>query len=481
MTVDNRIYSNIKTFNFKQIFDITNNIIYTLNNWYTPNNLQENKILTDINKRNFAIWLTVKGDVYYRLAPYMEVYTAPISKINVVLTSLLGYSVEITKRAKKVSLISQKPISDINQRGMYIRVEELLLVYSEGFNPHEGKEFYLVGNVTCRNTFFPSVYMYNQPNKNHKYDDSITIQYIYYLANYDKSRFEYIMTWLAAFFKNLSNRSHIALIFLGKKDSGKEIIFDEIIKPLFGEEYCIKINDEILETKNLSKIIKNKLFYNLDNISSTVVEEKKLKRTIKNFIVNDTMYADDNRDSLQEIKIFGQTLITIDEPNLSYINTNDENYTIFKVPDNIENIIIYEEKYDRTREKLTKQKLIKEIKDDLKNFALLLKSYKVDFNQSNMSFKDDDKECIQNNLEDKLNTFHNAIIKMNRSYFEPIEKDNSTLYKQLMKDFDQNKINQQNLFKCFNLLYNEEDISHPRTLMAKLRKIKDNIFETKFN
>lgn len=466
----------------------TNSKKYIMNNWFkysTSNNLA----LNDIYNKGGAIWITSEGDICYRFSLYGRIHTAPISKINLVLSSFLGYSVQITTKEKKITIKKPK-LNDKNEDQKeivlkpivsFISIMELLLVEDEKFNPFQRSEFYTENGLIYRNTFKPSIYL-SQEVENLTYKKSIILQYIYYLSNYDKLKFKYFMNWLAIFFQELSSRTNIALVLLGGKDSRKEILFDEIIQPLFGEEYTRKIGDDTLKSNQLTSIFKNKLFYNFNKISKTSLEDKKTQQIINDILEKFDLYVDNGKNTLEKIKIHGQTLITIDEPKISYIDRDYEYYTVFKVPDNMKKFHLSKDTVGKeaTESSITdKNKFIDLIRNDLENFSKILKSYQIDYEGFYKPFMNDDKDKIQNSLEDKLKAFTNAILLEDESFFKPIEKSDFSLYDELINDIKEHKIKQQNLIKCFDILYKEEGISHPKTLMVKLRKINESFFEVK--
>ena len=307
------------------------------------------------------------------------------------------------------------------------------------------------------------------------------------------------MNWLAAFFKNLNNRSTTTLVFLGNKESGKEILFEEIIKPLFGQEYCLKITDLVLETTSVQKLLKNKLFYNIDNLSDSSIKDKKTRRIINDLLSKDTIDVIENKESIVEYQKYGQMIITIDEAYLTYIDKNFESYSLLKIPDEltlVENFNIEQnfsgqdfknnnqqatdfEEYLKKLNITSKEKLIDAIKNDLTNFAFILKGYSVNLDILNDPFENDDKKYLQNNLEDKLKAFHEAILhyKNSMSYFHKIQEKNTILYEELMNDFKLNRIKQKNLIQSLSLLYPEEKITSPRTLMVQLRKTDNDFYK----
>lgn len=499
---------------FEATVDTTQNMIFNRNNWIKFGSY--NLCFNSLNSKNIAIWLSSRGDFCYRTKPWStSIHTIPLRNADIVLSNLLGYEIQIITKLKPIK-VPKNPLNvdtvptqeTMNSTDRFliakIYITELLLVEEDIFEPREPFEFFnpIFGSQTCyRNTFLPSLYLLNQPENNHQYLYSITLQYIYYLANYQKDRFHFIMNWLAAFFKNLKFRSKTALILLGHRETGKEILFDEIIKPLFGQEYCLNITDDTLDTTSIQRLLKNKLFYNIDNLSDTTIKSKKIKKTLNDLLSKNTITVIEDRESIIEYPKYGQTIITIDEAYLpSYIDKNFDSYSLFKIPDEYslvetfnlklnssgfriqnknENIQKFEN-YLLTLQLTSKAKIIEAIRNDLTNFAYILKGYKIKEEILDNPFENDDKNYLQNNLEDKLRAFHEAILKYksstNTNYFQKIHDKNSTLYEEMMNDFNLKLIKQKNIHKYFSTLYPEENLTSARTLMVHLRKIDSSFY-----
>ena len=311
---------------------------YNINNWNEYCQQFFNS-LSLIHSNKAAIWLNAKGDLCYRLSYYDEkILTSTAKKISLVFSNFLQRDVVI---GEKLNISTKEPIY-INAYRDQILIHNLPFVKDEFFNPCETNEFVKRSdNFIYRNTFKPSSYLMIIPTTPYTCQPSIILQYIFYLACYKQGKFYYIMNWLAMFFKDLSNKSNIALVLIGNKISGKDILFDEIIQPLFGKDYSVKVNDVKLQTNNLASLLKNKLFYNLDDITSVATEEKRTKTVLKDIINNDTITIEE-RNSIEQLEKYGQTLITISEPYIPYINNKSNKHTVFKIPNNIEDIHIPE-------------------------------------------------------------------------------------------------------------------------------------------
>lgn len=479
---------------FKNIrYNTDENTFYIQNNWFKEANYAGDlvsdpaipKEVNLIDLKQGAIWLTSNGDICYRLSPLGKVHTAPISKINIIFSNFLNLNFTISQTVPKVLFMSKikKLLNDENK--FILHINQLLLVEAEKFNPHITQEFYYnkIDRLFYRNTFKPSSFLqifptisydsYTQVNTRYNIypkqaenpyeyrpDKSITLQYIYYLCNYNTDRFKWLINWLASFLKNLSNRSDSILVLYGSSNAGTDILFNHIISPLFGKEYTFKITNNTPIGKYDSKFVNEKLFYNINNISQSTADNEKTTVFLQKLLPENQKYA--------------QLLITTDEPIIPY--NNIDNYTVFHVSQVIDKIYIPDWFNPSDKTKMSKQKLIDSISDDLKNFAHTLKVYPSN-QESHHPFVGDDKNFINNTLEDKLKAFVDAIKKMDMNYFKPLQNENHNLYSELKKDFDRHLIQQPNLKKSFNILY-PDDKFESRTLMKQLRSI-DELFLTK--
>jgi len=497
----NGVSSDDVYFYFKDIsYTVNGNSYYQQDNWVKKVTSQGSfayslAIPAEINiiqSYGGAIWLTANGDICYRFSPLGKVHTAPIAKINLIFSNFLNCNFRISPSIPKLTMPEDQSKKLKNDNKFTLSINQLLLVEGEEFNPHSEQEFYQNQNdgLIYRNTFKPSnflqllpivpqivqskgyssiegaegyeekttYYIQNEPNK------SITLQYLYYLCGYKEDRFNYLVNWLASFFKNLSIRSKTILVLYGDSHSGIDILFNNIITPLFGQDYTLKITDNTLKSKYEFKSIDKKLFYNLNKLSKHTVDNEKVASFLQNLLPNSQKFA--------------QVLITTKEPSLPYKSL--DNYTVFQVTKMIEDMYVPSWFNGSDKTKLSKDKLIGAISQDLENFATILKLYPKQ-NTNDIPFPDDDKKLILSTLEEKLEAFVYAIKNIDTDYFKPIENQNeeSNLYKELQEHFRKKLVKQSNLIKYFNLLYPENKFKSSRTFMTELRKIDDDFFKAK--
>jgi len=502
-TNENGDYVTSQDVNFYPL-TLSNNdwIHYQFNNWFhdlyiftlpqfndmndcatkSPNVTNTQVNLCKINQKGAAIWISTTGNIQYRLTIDGEIKTATSKKISTILSAYCG---------EFFNIIKEKSIP--RKRDGTISIYDLMIVEGRKFDPYQSKEFFSLQeakekalgfsniqhnrNIFYINGFKPSYYHclnVNQENNNEvNTKSSIILQYIYYLANYKHSRFEYILGWIASFFQDFKNKSKTALILIGNEASGIELLFKNVIAPLFGEHNTIKISDHNLNIKNQYLLIENKLFYNLHNLSVTTMENKKNISFIDTILLDDVIKIEVNQQKIVDLSLYGQTLIT-SEKEVSYISTSKHHkYKVFKVPNDINNIYLN----DDLKTKKQNSTLVDMFSNDLKNFSMILRLFSLTSDE----YIKDDRDEFNISLDDILSKFDRILMYGKYQELEKIELDEASflLYKELKKDFEKKQIKQKNIFKFFMLLYPNTEIKSPRTLMKKLRKIKPNFYARK--
>jgi hypothetical protein len=487
---------------FKLTIDTTKNTVYTINNWYYFYNdihdhgtkkyfLDAGNPLAMIYDKKGAMWLNANGDVCYRFSTDAEIHTTTLEKACRVISNFLHCNVQIWKNRKSIKSkrasqdVIDKIYEEIEQNSIFrISIHDLLLVEDETFNFSHQDEFYQASNgLIYRNTFKPSVYLLQLLSADSKFEYSIILQYIFYLSGYNQSRFHVILNWLANYFKNFNFKTYIPLVLIGDKKSGVDILFDQIIKPLFGHESCVALTDNHLHPKTLSAILKNKLMYHLDDISDNINHNSESKKILTEMILKRKVYLKNNRGADDEIDIFGQILITLSKPNIPYLDKEKIDFIAFKVPDDFEQQMLIPDRFSSEISSCNVNKrdiLQRLISGDLTNFAYILKSHTIKESSIDDFAKNgaDDKNLILQSIDDKLKAFSDAIINIDLTYFEKIQNIAPDLYNEIMQDFERKKIKQPNLIKCFESIYGNINHLNKKTLMSKLREINNEFFKT---
>jgi len=430
---------------------------FEFNNWRKQTN---NEVLQLIEETGGALWLANDGELYYRLQSGDIPIKAAVNKARLVLSNLVGRHITLITASKE-----DQP--DIG-------VLDLKLVASEAFNPFVMSEFFDVGSVYTRNTFKPTPLMLGAEVKEEK--PEAILKLIGHLVNNDEERLRWAINWLAYFFQTLK-RSQVSLLLRGSQGSGKGIFFDEVVKPLFGSDQTIQINDKSLGTQFLGSIIEGKLFYNLDEVQHDIASSKKVKNFLKALVTNNTIILEKKFQNMEkETPLYGQVLITTNEPYALEIEPSDRRFTVYTTGEKLESVNWLG--YGNYRG------LSAAIKSELSLFANYLYSYKIDTSLANTAQDTEEKEALVGATTDRFQQFAHAIKRKDITFFESIKDSeeygeirDQSLLSDLKSDFEKGRVYKSSLKRLFELLY-EEEISSKK-LLSKLRVVEPILFSPK--
>ena len=329
------------------------------------------------------------------------------------------------------------------------------------------QEFYESGSVYIRNTFRPTPLMLQAEVK--ETQPEAILRLIHHLANNDEERAKWIINWLAYFFQTLK-RSQVSLLLRGSQGSGKGIFFDEVIKPLHGAEQAIQLNDKTLHATHLKKVIEGKLFYNLDEVQHNIASSKQIKNLLKALVTNSGIVLEAKFENIErETPLYGQVLITTNEPYSLEIEPSDRRFTVYTTGEKLEAV--------QWLGFNSYHALSTAIKTELPDFANYLYSYKVDTALANKAQDTEEKEALVGATTDRFQQFAHAIKRKDLTFFETVKDgDNHEqqrglyLFEDLRKDFEKNRVKSATLKVLFELIY-EEEISSKK-LLGKLRVVE---------
>ncbi|MEA3451419.1 MAG: hypothetical protein U9Q83_05895, partial [Bacteroidota bacterium] len=288
---------------------------------------------------------------------------------------------------------------------------------------------------------------------------SIIQNFIYHLTK-NKDYFKYLMNWLAVFFQTL-NKTDMALVLLGDKEATDTFV-SNILRPIFTskKEYFSVTNDETLK-KTSELAIEDKIFYHIDEISTTNIKDKRINQFVRKILKTNTM------DKIQavendEIYIHGELIITSsNESPYPFLEDTYSRCSVFKVSNlkTIMKALGVSDYYD----------FEEKIKADLGNFSNILAQYQTE-QKYNIIYNTAEKIALPEMkkgilltpmLESQIQRFIDAIKEKDKIYFKPLElEDDKNLYKELVENFDNyDAIYQPLLSEYFNIIH--EDIIFP--------------------
>lgn len=460
---------------------MNNKIFFNHNNWLKNSDKLGLNIL---NIRGISIYLDKKGYINYRLSrnePYIS--TKDYKSLENIFLNITGEGTDLSAFKDKNKSSNEYYLGE----KLKIIPEDLKLVTEEIFDPFSKEEFILQSNGTYKlNNFKPSVYMLLEHELNQELifnlENSAIGKLILHLVNNNINRLYFVANWLSFFFQGFK-KSQVALVLLGEQGAGKGIFFNEVIKPLFGEDFVKTINDKSLNTNYKGSLVENTLFFNLDEISAKNSSSASIKNFLKALVTNASITAEKKFKNLEkETPIYGQILITSNELYALEIEPSDRRFTVFSTSGNLSHYsFLGYGSYEA---------LSNAIKSELESFAIYLKNYTVDEKMANTALntieKDDlirqyqianDKPIKLTKLQKNIIEFAEAIRCRNLNLFDTIVDENKfQLRYEIYLDLQNNLFKLENLLPTFQALYGKRFFTSTSELLRELQKYNSSLF-----
>jgi phage/plasmid-associated DNA primase len=395
---------------------------FVSNNWIKEG--VENDTINQIKERGGAVWLSPDGDILFRPQQTAKIIKLEKAKAQNVLANYLD------REAVRLFTGTKEVDPDIFPN-------ELLCV-TDKFTPFAHSEFLEIEGMTYRTPWRPTQYMSAKPSA----DEPQAIKMLLArLTAHNPIYYRWMINWMAGFLQT-RRRSQCALVLKGDQGSGKGILFEHIITPLFGEEYCIVIDDDRLHS-NFKNWISGNLFYNLNEISHDMRTRKAVKNFIKQLVTDTKVQAEQKYKDAGAIEIFGQVLITSNELAPLEIETSDRRFTIIQTDQALK------------KDGINTTKLIENIKSELMAFASYLIGYNVDWVLFDTALDTPEKRAVVNATTDKVILIGNAIKMKDISFFEPMEETNTHLYNLVCDDLGKGRLCQSHLKQIYEGVFDD--------------------------
>ena len=421
------------------------------NNWLIEGNT--NETLKELVESGAGLWLDNYGHIIYRANP-----TELPAKLEKAVSEV---AIANKLRKDRIKLFTGET-PDI--------FPSQLQAVTETFDPFVQSEFYDVNGITHRTSFKPSIYLKKTiddcPNPG-------TIKkLIWHLVAHNEQYYKWVINWIAGFFQTLK-KSQVALVFRGDQGAGKGIFFNEILSPLFGQEFSITVDDDRL-VSNFKNWIPAKLFYNLNEISKGTKSRKNVKNFIKQLVTDPLIQSEKKYENSMTTRIFGNVLITSNETYVLEIEPSDRRYTVIKTGK------------DLKKSGWDMKETIKGIRKELHSFSQFLKGYNVNWVDYNQALDTPEKNALVEVTTDRFTYFVSKIKECNAEYFKSIAyevNDNRSNPFQIEKDVQEaynNGFTVDLIVTLFRLMNDDEEIT-PRKLMKKLRAVDPILFQNAEN
>lgn len=405
--------------------------------------VSEHEILNMLNKIGASLWIDeVTSEYCFRTSKDSGIKRLSEQKLKRVLSSFLECDVTIGVNG------NLKP--------------SMLKTVKTVFNTDAVSEFYHIVGISYRTLWKPSALMEN--NKPGSFKEIMwLLSHLCAGGSENEKRVKWLMNWLAVMFQT-RNKSQVALVLTSVQGSGKGMLFEEVIRPLFGEKYTLMIDNERLRSKNRSGI-SGKLFVFLDELELTKRKHNAVMGFVKQLITNKSVYEEKSSGNAILIEAKTNVLIASNETIPLPIERDDRRFTV------------YSPKSSLNAAGKVPVKMSANIKNELEAFAHYLSTLEVDMKLYNEAQVTDEKTRIIQLLNGDMNVvyFVDAIRNTDLDYFASLDDER---YEQIRRILS----SKGNISTCFlEDLYNKLTGSkiNARSLLTEMRKVDNQAYDVK--
>jgi hypothetical protein len=417
---------------------------FSINNWIRPG-AEENDLIKEIDSRGGALWMEPDGTIRFRRSPDEQPLKLPMERAKITIANF-------TDRSKVTMFNAGKDaVPDL--------VANEIRMATDRFSPHVTAEFYEENGMIYRTAWRPTPYLLLQPGEYREPKNILML--LRHLVNGNEERYRWMVNWLAGFFQTLK-RSQVALVLRGPQGAGKGILVNEIVAPLLGKPFVIVVDEERLKT-SFKSWIDGRLFYNLNEVAHDPKGRKNLSGFLKMLVTDESIHTEEKFERAKETIIYGNLLVTSNATAPLEVEPSDRRYTIYQTGPAIK------------RKGWKPLELIEGIRGELHDFAVMLKSWPVDWDLYNTAQETPEKSAIVNATNDRFSVFLAAVKSRDISYFASMLDDGELA--DLEEIFTRGDISPKELTHLFNQIGDDEEDIGSRTLMKKLRNIDPIMFE----
>jgi len=266
--------------------------------------------------------------------------------------------------------------------------------YTLSFDP---TETYTVDRAGKRvNLFQKTEYMTLEPDKFARIPPTID-KIISHVVNYDEKTKTWLLNWLAFIFTRRT-KSRVAVVLHGTKGTGKGVLFNEIIKPLFGNDTCQEVQQNEILQDRFNEYLGRTLFVMLDESEA----DENFRNRLFHWITEPSIRLRVAYAGGKLIQSHTNFILASNKPDAAPIEANDRRFTV--APRQLSKIDLPQEEFDL-------------IPEELSEFARFLLAYDVNEVMASTPLENEAKAEMREAARDSIDTFIEALIQGDFHYF----------------------------------------------------------------
>lgn len=396
------------------------------------------KVLHD---KGIGIWINQNGKFSLR-------YTVDGAVEENITASMLGDLISNATGSNDI-IVARDYDADIQHR-------MLKVVTHTSYDPYKTKEFYTDDNKgDCRNLYRPSRYL----EKTYSWNEGIpliTERFFNHMLTDNANEANYFLDEQANHFQTFKGGIN-PIVLRGIDHEVRDILYESILKPMYGASNSVRISGEELDTKFLVRT-ENKLLVFIDQIPVETVSRKEMSKQFQ------TLFKKRPEHTM--------IVVATNEIDGLGIERNPGGFSVLSC-----NNDICKSNYLETG---SYQNLSKQLECALEDFTDYLFYRKVKMEHLNLAINTPAKDSIMAATVNRIDTFITAIKTKDIGYFGSFNNSVHTdLYLELRENFFKGVVSKAGLAPYINALESEEFSS--KAIMVKLRAADKNFFNDSKN
>jgi hypothetical protein len=266
------------------------------------------------------------------------------------------------------------------------------------FNPNDNVRVDVQNRVV--NKFSPSIYMKNQAKKTTKCPPTI-FRVMHHALGEDVDITEHFINWIAYILQE-RDRTRTAWVLHGTQGTGKGILTNNILRPIFGAAHTAARRMEELGEK-YNHFMSESLMVFVDEVQIKALgNERGVMAKLKNFITEEYVPIRAMHANAVEQRNYTNWLFMSNMPDPVSIDKNDRRFNVGK--------------YQPKRLVVTEQELA-QIEKELQSFHDYLMNYVVDLNAVGQVMHSEDRETMISISESSIDTAASALLEGRFAFF----------------------------------------------------------------
>jgi hypothetical protein len=231
----------------------------------------------------------------------------------------------------------------------------------------------------------------------------------------EKDERDYFINWLAGILQT-REKMMTSFVFIGRQGAGKGVFLSRILKPLFGDDQTIQVEDEQLKS-SFNGWIKNVAFIAFNEVAHDNRGRNSLNSKIKSIITDPSITINEKNIRTYQLDNNINCIFYSNDRVPLLVERSDRRFTIMETGGNLANIKWFEA-----------QASFKKFKKELPQFAQYLWNVEVDMTKANNPLENDMKKVLISAGQNRWEEFSHHLKDGDGEWFEEFTQDIGDLY-----------------------------------------------------